>query len=130
MPLPKATARPKSVPAYIAAAPKAARPKLRELRRLVQAAAPGAVEELKWSMPAYSYHRILVLFAAFKNHVSLFPGTPTVHAFKKQLSKYKTSSATIQFPLHQPLPAVLIRKITAHRVKESLEKDGKWRTKA
>ena len=130
MPPPKAPVRPKTVAAYIAAAPKEARPKLRELRRTIRAAAPGAVEELKWSMPAYSYHRILVMFAAFKHHVSVFPGTPTVRAFKQQLTKFKTSSATIQFPLDQPLPLSLIRKIAVHRIKESLEKDGKWRTKA
>lgn len=127
MPPPKANAHPKTVAEYIAAAPKEARPKLRELRRIIRAAAPGALEELKWSMPAYSYHRILVLFAAFKHHVSLFPGPPTVRAFKKQLSKYKTSRATIQFASDQPIPAALIRKITAHRVKESLTTDGKWR---
>jgi uncharacterized protein YdhG (YjbR/CyaY superfamily) len=127
MPLPKANARPKSVAEYIAAAPKESRPKLRELRRLIRAAAPGATEELKWSMPAYSYQRILVLFAAFKSHVSLFPGTSTVRAFRKQLTRYKTSSATIQFPLDQPLPSALVRKITAHRVKESLASDGPWR---
>jgi uncharacterized protein YdhG (YjbR/CyaY superfamily) len=127
MPPPPAPARPKTVVEYIAAAPKESRPKLRELRRIIRAAAPGAAEELKWSMPAYSYQRILVLFAAFKNHVSLFPGAAAVRAFRKQLTRYKTSSATIQFPLDQPLPSALVRKITAHRVKESLAKDGPWR---
>jgi uncharacterized protein YdhG (YjbR/CyaY superfamily) len=128
MPPPKATTRPKTVGEYIAAAPKEARPKLRELRKIIRTTAPRAIEDLKWSMPAYSYRRILVLFAAFKHHVSLFPGTTTVRAFKKQLTRYKTSSATIQFPLDQPLPLAFVRKILAHRVREILKKDGKWRT--
>jgi uncharacterized protein YdhG (YjbR/CyaY superfamily) len=129
MALPKALARPKTVAEYIAAADKAARPKLRELRKCIRAAAPGAKEELKWSMPAYSYKRILVMFAAFKNHVSLFPGTPTVRTFRLELAKHDTSGSTVRFPLDQPLPLPLIRRLTQHRVKEAVEKDGKWRTK-
>jgi uncharacterized protein YdhG (YjbR/CyaY superfamily) len=129
MALPQALAKPQTVAEYIAAADKAARPKLRELRKCIRAAAPGAKEELKWSMPAYSYKRILVMFAAFKNHVSLFPGTPTVRAFKQELAKHDTSGSTVRFPLDQPLPLPLIRKLTKHRVNEALEKDGKWRTK-
>lgn len=125
---PKAPVRPKTVPEYIAAASKEARPKLREIRKTIRAAAPGAVESLKWGMPAHSYKRILVMYAAFKNHVSLFPGTPAVRAFKRELTKHDTSGSTIRFPLDQPLPLPLIRKLTKHRVKEALEKDGKWRT--
>lgn len=125
---PKAPAKPKTVAEYIAAASKEARPRLRELRKCIRAAAPGAIESLKWSMPAYSYKRILVMFAGFKNHVSLFPTASAVRAFKKELGKRLTSTGTVQFPLDQPVPLALIRKITAFRVKESLEKDGKWRT--
>jgi uncharacterized protein YdhG (YjbR/CyaY superfamily) len=125
---PKAPSKPKTVPEYIAAAPKEARSKLREMRKVVRADAPGAVENLKWSSPAYSYQRILVMFAAFKHHLGFFPTPSAIRAFKQELSKYKTSAATIQFPYDQPLPLALIRRIIAFRVKESLEKDGKWRT--
>jgi uncharacterized protein YdhG (YjbR/CyaY superfamily) len=126
---PKVIARPRTVAEYIAAAPKEARPKLRELRKIVRTAAPGAVESLKWSMPAVSYQRILVMYAAFTRHVSLFPTASALRAFRKQLGRFRTSAGTIQFPLDQPLPASLIRRIVAFRVKESIEKDGKWRTK-
>ncbi|HEY8994708.1 MAG TPA: DUF1801 domain-containing protein [Lacunisphaera sp.] len=127
---PKAPARPKTVSEYIAAAPKETRPRLRELRKCIRAAAPGAVESLKWGMPAYSYKRILVIYGAFKRHVSFFPTPSAVRTFKKELAKYNCSSATIQFPLDRPLPLPLIRKITAYRVRESIEKDGKWRPKS
>jgi len=120
-------ASPKTVAEYIAAAPKEARTKLRELRKCIRASAPGAVESLKWRMPAYSYKRILVMFAAFKHHVSLFPTTLAVRTFAKDLKKYKISPGTIQFPLDKPIPTTLIRKITAFRVRDSLRKDGKWR---
>jgi uncharacterized protein YdhG (YjbR/CyaY superfamily) len=126
MALPKVSARPKTVPEYIAAAAKEARSKLREMRRCVRAAAPGAVESIKWGMPSYSYKRILVIFAAFKHHISFFPGPRAVLRFKKDLPKYKTSRATIQFPLDQALPLPLIRKITAFQVKESVANDGIW----
>ena len=125
---PKSIAKPKTVAEYIAAADKEARPHLRALRKVIRAAAPGAVESLKWSMPSYSYRRILANFAAFKQHVSLFPGTKTVQAFKRELAKYDASGSTVRFPFDQPLPTALIRRMVAARVKESLEKDGKWRT--
>jgi uncharacterized protein YdhG (YjbR/CyaY superfamily) len=121
-------ARPASITEYINAAPKKARKKLREMRACVRAAAPGAEESLKWGMPAFSYRRILVMFAAFKQHIGFFPTTAAVKAFAKELSKFTTGRGSIQFPLEKPLPSVLVRKITAFRVRASIEKDGKWRS--
>ena len=120
--------KPTTVTEYINAAPKEARQKLREMRATVRAAAPGAAEGLKWSMPAYSYRRILVTFALFKHHIGFYPTPPAVKAFAKQLSGYKTATGSIQFPLDKPLPLDLIRKITAFRVRESVEEDKKWKT--
>jgi uncharacterized protein YdhG (YjbR/CyaY superfamily) len=121
-------ALPKSVGEYIDAAPKEARQKLREMRACVRKAAPGAKESIKWRMPAFSYRRILVMFAAFKNHIGFYPTRSAMSAFAKELSKFTTGGGSIQFPLEKPLPIALIRKITALRVRESLEKDGKWKT--
>lgn len=119
---------PKSVTEYINAAPQAARKKLRELRSCIRASAPGATEGLKWGMPAFSYRRILVTFAAFQRHIGFYPTPSAVKAFAQDLEKFATAKGSIQFPLEKPLPLPLIRKITAFRVRESLEKDGKWRT--
>jgi uncharacterized protein YdhG (YjbR/CyaY superfamily) len=121
-------ARPKTVTEYINAAPKEAQKKLREIRACIRASAPGAKESMKWGIPAFSGRRILVMFAAFKHHIGFYPTPSAVKAFAPDLSKFVTSSAAIQFPLEKPLPLPLIRKITAFRVRESLEKDGKWRT--
>jgi len=121
-------ARPKTITEYINAAPKEARKKLREIRACIRASAPGANESLKWGMPAFSYRRILVTFAVYKHHIGFYPTPSAVKAFASDLSKFVTSRAAIQFPLEKPLPLALIRKITAFRVRESLEKDGKWRT--
>jgi len=121
-------ARPASISECINAALKEARKKLREMRACIRAAAPGAKESLKWGMPAFSYRRILVTFAAFKHHIGFYPTPSAVRAFAKDLSKFATAKGSIQFPLEKPLPLPLIRKITAFRVRESLEQDRKWRT--
>jgi uncharacterized protein YdhG (YjbR/CyaY superfamily) len=121
-------ARPKTISEYIDAAPKGAQKKLREMRACIRKAAPGATESLKWGMPAFSYRRILVTFAAHKTHIGFYPTPSAVKAFAKELSKFATAKGSIQFPLEEPLPLPLIRKITAFRVRESLEQDKKWRT--
>ena len=121
-------ARPESITEYIDSAPKEAQKKLREMRACIHAAAPGAKESLKWGMPAFSYQRILVTFAAFKHHIGFYPTASAVKAFAKDLSRFVTADASIQFPLEKPLPLSLIRKITAFRVRESIEEDKKWRT--
>ncbi len=121
-------ARPKSIAEYINAAPKEARKKLREMRICIRKAAPGSKESLKWGMPAFSYRRILVTFAAFEHHIGFYPTPSAVTAFANDLSRFATAKGSIQFPLDKPLPLPLIRKITAFRVRESVEQDKKWRT--
>ncbi len=111
---------------YITLAPKHAQKKLREMRALLKKAAPGATEGLKWGAPTFSYKRILFAYAAFKDHVSLMPTPPVVRALKKELGKYRTTAATIQFPYDKPLPKALITKVAKLRVKEATEKDIRW----
>jgi len=120
-------AKPATIEEYIEAAPEEAQNKLRQMHACIRAAAPGAAESLKWSMPAYSYNRILVTFAVFKNHISFYPTPSAVKAFEKSLSKYKTAESSIQFPLEKPLPLDLITRITKFRVQESLLGDAKWK---
>jgi uncharacterized protein YdhG (YjbR/CyaY superfamily) len=126
--MPPTKARPQSISEYIHAAPKDAQPKLRQMRACIRKAAPGAGEGIKWGMPAFSHRRILVMFAAFKHHIGFYPTPSAVKAFARDLSKFTTGKGSIQFPLDKPLPLPLIRKITAYRVRESIEKDGKWRS--
>src|SRR5438876_12022189 len=120
-------ARPKSITEYIHAAPKEAQKKLREMCACIRTAAPGAKESLKWGMPAFSYRRILVTFAAFKHHIGFYPTPSAVKAFANDLSKFNTARGSIQFPLEKPLPLPLISRITAFRVRENIEEDKKWR---
>ena len=122
-----ATIKPVTIEEYIDAEPPDVQKKLRQLHDCIRSAAPKAKEALKWSMPAYSYHRILVTFAVHRHHIGFYPTPSAVSAFKKDLVKYKTARGSIQFPLDQPLPLTLIRKITQFRVRESQDEDRKWK---
>jgi uncharacterized protein YdhG (YjbR/CyaY superfamily) len=119
--------KPKTIGEYIAAAAPEARGKLREMRVLVRAAAPGAGETLKYGMPAFCYARILVIFGAFKRHIGFYPTAAAMKEFAAELAKYKGARGSIQFPLDQPLPVGLIRGLVAARVRQNVEKDGLWK---
>lgn len=126
--MPTKKLKPATIAEYIASAPIELQDRLQQLHECIIKAAPGAIEGLKWNMPAYSYQKILVAFAFFKNHIGFFPMQTALKAFSKDLAKYKTSSASIQFPHDQKLPLPLIRKIVRFRVKESKEGVIKWRS--
>ena len=119
--------KPKTIEEYIDAAPVDVQEKLWQLHETIKAAAPGATEALKWSMPAYSYQKILVTFAVFKKHIGFYPMPSAVKAFAKDLKDFKTAEGSIQFPLERPLPLTLIKKIVKFRVKECKDGTIKWR---
>jgi uncharacterized protein YdhG (YjbR/CyaY superfamily) len=120
--------KPATIDEYITAAPAAVQEKLFRLHKCILTAAPGATENLKWSMPAYSYQKILVTFAVFKNHIGFYPMPSALQAFAKGLTKYKTAKGSVQFPLDKPLPLPLISKIVKFRVKESIAGIIKWKS--
>ena len=120
--------KPKTIDEYIYAAPAELQGKLWKLHECIKTAARGAKEELKWSMPAYSYQKILVTFAVFKKHIGFYPMPSAIKAFTKGLADYKTAKGSIQFPHDKPLPLTLIKKIVQFRVKESKEGTIKWKS--
>ena len=101
------------VAAYIAAKPTAAQPVLREVRRLIRAALPGAEETMGYQMPAYRLDgRIVVYFAGWTQHWSLYPVTPTVRdALGADLARYDVSKGTVRFPLDAPVPARVVTRL-------------------
>jgi len=117
----------KTIDGYISSFPKDVQVKLRQMRACIKVSAPDADEGIKWGMPSFSYKRILVMYAAFKNHIGFYPTPSAIKAFNKELSKYNWGKGSVQFPLDKPLPVTLIKKIVKFRVKESKEKDAKWR---
>ena len=112
-----------TVNSYINQFPKETQAKLQKLRQIIKASAPGSIEIISYNMPAFKIHRrILVYFAAFKNHIGLYALPSAVVNFKKELSRFKTSKGTIRFPLDKPIPQELVKKIIKFRVKENLKK--------
>jgi uncharacterized protein YdhG (YjbR/CyaY superfamily) len=114
--------KPKNIDEYIAAFPEDVQVMLAELRATIQAAAPAAEEKISYQMPTFALNGNLVHFAAFKNHIGLYPAPTGMEAFQEELSVYKTGKGSVQFPIDQPLPLDLIRKIVQYRVAENAQR--------
>ena len=101
---------------YIAEQTEKVQPILQKIREVIRAAAPEATEKVSWRMPTFWQGENLIHFAAFKNHVSIFPGGEASTVFADKLTGYKVAKGTIQFPLSKPLPYEIIDEITRWRV--------------
>ncbi len=108
-----------SVNEYIAAADPQAQKALRDIRKTIKAAAPKAEEVISYQIPGYKYHGMLVFFAAWKNHISLYPAPWSTASLKKEMAAYEGSKGTIKFPLDKPMPLLLIKKMVKYRMKEN-----------
>ena len=123
---PRAESRsaPKSVDEYLAGLAEPARGTLSKIRAAIRSAVPPeATEIISYRMPAFKYKRVLVWYAAFSDHCSLFPTSSVIVAFKDELKGYTTSKGTIQCPTDKPLPAPLVRKIVRARVADVERKE-------
>lgn len=113
----KGKAAPKNVAEYLARVPEPARSVLSKMRSAIRQAVPReATETISYQIPAFKHKGILVWFAAFSDHCSLFPTAALIKEFKKELKGFSTSKGTIHFPLNKPLPVALIKKIVKARV--------------
>ncbi|MEC0125559.1 iron chaperone [Paenibacillus pabuli] len=107
---------------YISQFPSDVQIKLQALRQMIRDSAPNAVEKISYKMPTYAEHGNLVHFAAYSKHIGFYPGASGIEAFKEELSRYKGAKGSVQFPLDQPLPEELIRRIVEFRVQANVEK--------
>jgi uncharacterized protein YdhG (YjbR/CyaY superfamily) len=108
---------PRNVDEYLARVPEPARSTLNRIRAVIRSAVPpAATETISYGMPAFRYKEVLVWFAAFSDHCSLFPTASVIEAYKKELQGFYTSKGTIHFPTDKPLPAALIKKLVKARV--------------
>lgn len=113
----KGKGTPESVDEYIAGVPEPARSMVKKMRAAIRSAAPPeATETISYRMPAIKHRGVLVWFAAFSNHCSLFPTASVIEAFKSELKDFSTSKGTIHFPTDKPLPVALIKKLVKARV--------------
>ena len=109
-----------NIDAYIAASPPAVQPALREIRGLIRKAAPDAEETISYQMPAFRQHGILLYFAAFKQHIGLYPPVRGDARLEKAMAPYAGEKGNLRFPLDQPIPFALIERIAKFRVKQDL----------
>jgi uncharacterized protein YdhG (YjbR/CyaY superfamily) len=114
--------KPKNFEEYIVAFPVATQKILEQLRKTIKQTAPEAEEGISYGMPSFRQNGRLLYYAAFKNHIGLYPMATGIEAFKTKLSAYKWAKGSIQFPLQKPLPIELITEIVKFRVKENFEK--------
>ena len=113
---------PTTIDDYIARCPTDVQPIMQKIRATIKKSAPRAVEKISYGMPAFALNGDLVWFGAFKHHIGFFPKEAVLDVFKDELAPYKHAKATLQFPLDQPIPYALIRKIVKFRVAENLKK--------
>ena len=111
---------PKTIDEYIAGFPQEVQEILEKIRQTIRAAAPDAKETISYQMPTYTLNGNLVHFAAFKNHIGLYPAPTGIVKFKKELAAYQSAKGSVRFPLDKPIPFALIGKITRFRAKENL----------
>jgi uncharacterized protein YdhG (YjbR/CyaY superfamily) len=113
----KGSGAPKSVDEYLAAVPEPARSTLIKMRAAIRSAVPPqATETISYRIPAFKHKGVLVWYAAFSDHCSLFPTAAVIEAFKNELKGFTTSKGTIHFPTDKPLPTALVKKLVKARV--------------
>jgi uncharacterized protein YdhG (YjbR/CyaY superfamily) len=111
----------KTMDEYIASFPKDVRIILDKIRREIRRAAPQAEEGISYGIPAFKLAgKDLVYFAGWKNHIGFYPIPSGANAFKTELARYKQGKGSVQFPLVEPIPYDLIRRIVKYRTIENL----------
>ena len=118
----------KTIDEYISMFPDDVQTILNQVRQTIHEAAPEAQETINYQMPTFTLNGNLVHFAAFKNHIGFYPTPTGIEAFKDELSVYKGAKGSVQFPLDQPMPLSLIRRIVEYRVKENSERKPRLKT--
>jgi uncharacterized protein YdhG (YjbR/CyaY superfamily) len=115
-------AAPQTIDDYIAGFPGDVQAILQQIRAIVREEAPGAAETINYGIPTFTLQGNLVHFAAFKRHIGFYPTPTGIEKFKDELSIYTMAKGSVQFPLDQPMPFDLMRRMVAFRVVENLEK--------
>lgn len=113
---PKSKNAPLTVDAYFAAVPEPARSALNQIREAIRSVVPPeATEIISYKIPAFKHKKVLVWYAAFANHCSLFPTAALIDAFKDELKDFSTAKGTVHFPLDHPMPVDLIKRMVKER---------------
>jgi uncharacterized protein YdhG (YjbR/CyaY superfamily) len=119
------TTKPRNIDDYIASFPNDTREILERIRTTIKRASPQAEEMISYNMPLYKYNGMLVSFAAWKNHIGLYPAPLATGELKKKLKPYEGAKSTLRFPIDKPMPLGLIAKVVKLRMKENLARAKK-----
>ena len=111
--------KPVTVEEYIATFPEDIQYRLHKIRDTIRKTAPQAEELISYSMPLYKLNGMLISFAAWKEHIGMYPIPAVTGEVKKKLGPYKDAKATLRFPIDQPLPTGLIAQVVKLRMKEN-----------
>lgn len=120
--MPTDPSAPRTMDEYIAGFPKEIQEILQEIRKTIRKAAPAAKETIKYKMPTYTLNGNLIYFAAFKNHIALYPAPKGTAKFNKELAAYRGAKSSVRFPLDKPIPFDLVSQIVKLRVKDNLQR--------
>lgn len=116
----------KTIDEYIATFPQNIQDILEDVRKAIRDSAPDAQEAITYGVPTFKLNGNLVHFAAYKKHLGFYPaGSSAIEAFKTELSNYSLSKGTIRFPLDEPIPLELVKKIVKFRVKQNVSRSKK-----
>lgn len=116
---------PTTIDTYIAAFPPNVQAMLEQIRMTIHDTVPDAQETISYEMPTFTLNgRYLVYFGAYKKHIGFYPAPIGVEAFQTDVSHYGAGKGSMQFPLDQPLPLDLIRRIVLFRVQENMQRSA------
>jgi uncharacterized protein YdhG (YjbR/CyaY superfamily) len=121
--------KPTDIDAYISKFPADVQAVLGKVRATISSAAPDSTEVISYQMPAFKQYGILVYFAAWKNHIGLYPPISGDDALEKAVARYAGPKGNLQFPLDEPIPFKLIERIVKLRVKQDTAKASAKRKK-
>ena len=117
-----ARANPKSIDEYIARYPSEVQAILQRIRQIIRAVAPDAKETISYRIPTFTLNGVLLYFAAFRNHIGLYPPVKGDARLEKAIAPYAGEKGNLRFPLDKPIPYDLIARIAKFRVKQNLAK--------
>src|SRR5437764_9374411 len=114
-----AAAKPKTVDEYLATVPGPARGTLNKVRAAIRSVVPAETSEvISYGIPAFRYKGMVMWYAAFSDHCSVFPTASVIGKFRDELKSYRISKGTVQFPVDQPIPATLLKRMARARLVE------------
>jgi len=116
--MPTKPASPQTIDDYIAGYPPEVQVILKKIRATIKAAAPNAQEAIKYQIPTFVLERNLVSFAAYKQHIGVYPVPAGTQKFQKAVAVYRAAKSTLKFPLDEPIPYELISQLVKYLIKE------------